>query len=147
MRVPFGVRLQVLGVDELTSDNNCPVEPVSVNVPLKVCVDPAANCNVRAVVQVAVRLLNVELPLIACMEPPAPFNVSVPLLCVNVPPVRVKSPETDKVPEVEVNVPVVSENIPPTVSATLPPVKVPLDCNHPEVPVVMVFVPCEMVPL
>ncbi len=60
--LPCGSIFQVEPFDEERSERSCPAAPARVIVPAIVCVVPAPNVSVRAVVTDLVRLLNVVEP-------------------------------------------------------------------------------------
>ena len=90
--------------------------PFKFNAPLIVWVEPAANSRTLLGVM-HVKLLNVVLPDIC--EVPAPLNVTVPPLALNVPEFA-QLPATFMLPLVEINVPLARVNpAEPTVMAGL----------------------------
>jgi hypothetical protein len=109
--LPCGSIFHVEPFVEERSESSCPAVPVSVNVPAIVCVVPAVNVSVLAVVTDFVRLWKVVEPAIDWF---APSSTTVPELRVKTPLVLVKSPASEivvgaeRVPEVRVRLPLIS---------------------------------------
>src|SRR3569832_1271731 len=83
------------------NDNNCPLAPLRVAVPVKVVVEFAANFNVSALLTDLVKLLNVVSPERNWL---VPFNTTVPPPAAKVPQKK-KKPKTEKEPLVAVKLP------------------------------------------
>src|SRR3569832_2253209 len=83
------------------NDNNCPLAPLRVAVPVMVEVEFAANFNVTTLLTDLVKLLNVVSPERIWLEP---YNTSVPPPAAKVPLMMYK-PETAAVPLVAVKLP------------------------------------------
>lgn len=132
--------------DAFNANSDPALVPWSVSVPATVCVVPDVSVSVCPPPDVLLKFWKELEPLMVWLEP---SNVTVPELCVKVPPVRAKLPDTVMVPDGAVNVPDESVKTPFTSTVPDDPVNVPPDTVSPPLKVCVsvdaVYVPPDTV--